>query len=290
MKTPFSKLISGTMTWGIWGKNLNQNSMIELINCCIENNISTFDHADIYGNYTTEESFGNAFSNSKIDRQKVQFISKCGIQTETRKTIKHYDYSKEHIIWSVENSLRNLQTDYLDLLLLHRPSPLMQADEIAEAIEKLKSEGKIIDFGVSNFTPSQCQLIAARTKINYNQLQFSLTHHEPMLDGSLDFMQLNSITPMAWNPLGSVFKENLGENDEKTSKIRKTVLKISKKYNVEMDVLLLAWILKHPSGILPVFGTADKTRIEKLKKATEINLELEDWFALWTASLGTKVP
>jgi predicted oxidoreductase len=286
MKTPFSKLISGTMTWGIWGKNLNSNSMIELMNCCLENNITTFDHADIYGEYTTEENFGNAFANSKIDRQKVQFISKCGIQTDVRKSIKHYDYSKKHIVWSVENSLRNLQTDYLDLLLLHRPSPLMQADEIAEAIEKLKSEEKIVDFGVSNFTPSQCQLIESRTKINYNQIQFSLTHHEPMSDGNLDFMQINKITPMAWNPLGTFFKLN----DEKSIRIQEIINKFKNKYNTETDVLLLAWILKHPSGILPVFGTADKNRIEKLKKATEINLELEDWFALWTASMGNKVP
>ncbi len=125
-KIPFSKIIAGTMAWGIWGKKYNSNQMIELMHSCLESGISTFDHADIYGGYTTEFEFGRAFSESKINREKIQLISKCGIQmvTENRSNkIKHYAYSKEHIIWSAEQSLQHLKTDYLDLLLLHRPSP-----------------------------------------------------------------------------------------------------------------------------------------------------------------------
>ncbi|MFN5849838.1 MAG: aldo/keto reductase family oxidoreductase, partial [Chitinophagales bacterium] len=208
-KKPFSPIIAGTMSWGVWKKNLNTNQMIELMNCCLENEITTFDHADIYGGYTTEASFGKALSESNIERSKIQLISKCGIQLESEQrgnTVKHYSYSKEFIIWSVEQSLRNLETDYLDLLLLHRPSPLMQADEIAEAAERLKKDGKILDFGVSNFTPSQSDLIGSKTKISYNQIQFSVTHLEAMLDGSLDYMQIKNIKPMAWSPMGSVFK------------------------------------------------------------------------------------
>ena len=273
------------MTWGIWGKNLNQNQMINLIQTCLENHISTFDHADIYGDYTTEAGFGNAFANAKIDREKVQFISKCGIQTEAKFNTKHYNLSKKHIVWSVENSLKNLQTDYLDVLLLHRPSPLMQADEIAEAIEKLLSEGKVIDFGVSNITQRQCELIQTSTKISYNQIQFSITDFDAMINGTLDFMQINKIVPMSWNPLCSVFKSN----DKKSIRILEVARKILEKYNVEPDVLLLAWILKHPSGILPVFGTTAANRISTLMKATEIELDLEDWFALYSASLGSKV-
>ena len=287
--TPFSKIIAGTMTWGIWGKKLDKNQMIDLMNSCVEIGITTFDHADIYGGYTTESDFGNAFGESKIKREDIQLISKCGIQlpTNNRNTkIHHYDYSKSHIIWSAENSLRNLKTDYLDLFLLHRPSPLMQVDEIAEAIEKLKSEGKILDVGVSNFTPIQTDLIQTKTKINYNQIEFSITHFEPMLDGSLDHMQLNKIIPMCWSPMGSVFKKN----EDKSIRIKKLAAQLSMKYNVEIDVLLLAWILKHPAGILPVFGTADKTRIANLMKATEFQMELEDWFALWTASAGNPIP
>ncbi len=288
-KIPFSKIIAGTMTWGVWGKNCNSMQMIELMNCCLESNITTFDHADIYGDYTTETAFGNAFSESKIDRQKIQLISKCGIQMqlENRKnSIKHYDYSKSCIIWSVEQSLKNLRTDYLDLLLLHRPSPLMNADEIAEAIGKLKHDGKILDFGVSNFTPLQSDLIQSKIKINYNQIEFSITHFEAMLNGSLDYMQTHKIIPMCWSPMGTVFKKD----DERSQRLKKIATNFSLKYNVPVDVILLAWILKHPSEILPVCGTADKSRIANLMKATTVEIELQDWFALWSESSGFPVP
>ena len=287
--TAFSKIIAGTMTWGVWGKNCNTNQMIELMNCCLENNITTFDHADIYGDYSTENAFGKAFSESKIERSKIQLISKCGIQMESEKrknAIKHYDYSSSYIIWSVEESLRNLQTDYLDLLLLHRPSPLMKPDEIAEAIEKLKQDGKILDFGASNFTPLQTDLIEKKTKINYNQIRFSLTHFEAMLDGSLDHMQSHNIKPMCWSPLGSVFKKD----NEQANRLKKMATNFSLKYTVPVDVILLAWILKHPSGILPVCGTADKFRISNLMKASTVDMELQDWFALWSESEGVPVP
>ena len=286
---PISKIIAGTMTWGIWGKNLDQNQMIATIQCCLENGISTFDHADIYGGYTTEAAFGKAFSASKINRETIQLISKCGIQytaDNRNNTIKHYDYSKSYIIWSVEQSLKNLQTDYLDILLLHRPSPLMQADEIAEAIQTLKKEGKIKDFGVSNFSPSQSDLIQSKTSINFNQIQFSVTDLDAMLNGSLDHMQLHTIQPMAWNPLGSVFKSE----DEKSKRVAIQGNVLAEKYEVSLDVILLAWILKHPSGIVPVCGTTDPKRISQLMQATSIDLDLEDWFSLWVASTGEKVP
>lgn len=289
IKTPFSKIIAGTMTWGTWGKNLGKSKMIDLMNFCLETGITTFDHADIYGGYTTESDFGNAFADSQIKRQDIQLITKCGIQllTENRSTkIHHYNYSKSHIIWSAEQSLKNLKTDYLDLFLLHRPSPLMQVDEIAEAIEKLKTDGKILDIGVSNFTPTQTDLIEAKMKINYNQIEFSITHFEPMLNGSLDHMQLNQIQPLCWSPMGSVFKKI----DDTSIRITKLAEQLSLKYEVEIDVLLLAWIMKHPAGILPVFGTANTTRIGNLMKATQIEMEQEDWFALWTASAGNPIP
>ncbi len=282
------------MNWGIWGKNLNTTEMAQTIRLCLENSITTFDHADIYGGYTTEGHFGKAFRESSIAREKIQIISKCGIQlTEVRNNkIKHYDYSKEYIIWSVENSLKNLQTDYLDVLLLHRPSPLMVADEIAEAISKLKSEGKIIDFGVSNFTASQSELIRSRIEfgtsieINYNQIQFSATHYEAMLDGSLDYMQLHNIRPMSWNPLGNVFRED----NEQTRRLKKLLVQLVEKYEVGSDTILLAWVLKHPSKIIPIAGTVNTARIQALKKAVELDLDPLDWFAIWSESMGNKVP
>lgn len=287
-KTTLSPVIAGTMNWGVWDKKLNTQEMIHLINICIENKITTFDHADIYGGYTIEEQFGKAFGESKISREKLQLISKCGIQLEGSRTnkIKHYDYSKEYIIWSVENSLKNLQTDYLDVLLLHRPSPLMIADEIAEAVEKLKSDGKIIDFGLSNFTTSQTELIRSKTEVNYNQIQFSATHFEAMLDGSLDYMQTHDIRPMSWNPLGTVFREDI----EQTRRLKKLLVQLVEKYGVGSDTILLSWILKHPSKVIPVAGTVNIARIQALMKAVELPLENLDWFAIWTESMGNKVP
>ena len=288
-KTTISPIIAGAMNWGIWDKNLNTKEMENMIHLCVENKITTFDHADIYGDYTTEADFGKAVVSSKIDRTKIQLISKCGIQMVTKNrnnSIKHYEYSKDYIIWSVENSLKNLATDYLDVLLLHRPSPLMQADEIAEAVAKLKSEGKIVDFGLSNFTASQTELIRQKTKVCFNQIQFSATHHEAMLDGSLDYMQTHGIRPMSWNPLGSVFRED----NEQTRRMKKLLAQLVAKYGVGSDTILLSWILQHPAKVIPIAGTVNVARIQALMKATELPLEKEDWFAIWSGSMGKNVP
>jgi predicted oxidoreductase len=260
------------MTWGSWGKQLPKKEMTALMNHCVSNNITTFDHADIYGAYTTEADFGNAFVESGIKREDIQLISKCGIQylCENRDNkVKHYNNSKEYIIWSVEESLKHLNTEYLDLLLLHRPSPLMVAEEIAEAITLLKKDGKIRDFGVSNFTPSQMEMIGLRMDIDVNQIEFSLTQQS-----------------MAWSPLGSVFRED----NEQTRRIHKQLGELMDKYNATEDQLLLAWIMKHPAGIHPVVGTTNKERLTQAMAASKIDLELEDWFLILVASQGHKVP
>jgi predicted oxidoreductase len=287
-KTTLSPIIAGTMNWGVWDKDLSVKEMESMIQICLENKITTFDHADIYGSYTTEADFGKAFWASKIDREKIQLISKCGIEHTSGRDnkIKHYDYSKDYILWSVENSLKNLQTDYLDVLLLHRPSPLMVADEIAEAVSKLKSDGKIIDFGVSNFTATQTELIRQKTEISYNQIQFSATNFEPMLDGSFDYMQTHSIRPMSWNPLGTVFREA----NEQTTRLKKLLVTLVSKYHLGSDTILLSWILQHPAKVIPIAGTVNVARIQSLMKAVELQLEKEDWFAIWTESMGKNVP
>ena len=290
MSVQLSTIIAGVMNWGVWDKNLNIKEFTHLINLFIENGITTFDHADIYGGYTTEASFGKALSESKINREKIQLITKCGIQyvSENRPNnrIKHYEYSKDYIIWSAENSLKNLQTDYLDVFLLHRPSPLMQADEIAEAVSKLKADGKIKLFGVSNFTPFQIELLRQKTEISFNQVQFSATHYEAMIDGSLDYMQIHNIKPMAWNPLGTVFRENT----DQTFRLRQLLAKLVEKYQTGSDIILLAWIMQHPAGVLPVIGTVNSGRIQQLMKAKSLVLDKQDWFAIWTESMGNKVP
>ncbi|MEY2923468.1 MAG: hypothetical protein RLZZ337_8 [Bacteroidota bacterium] len=277
------------MSWGAWGKKYSTQEQTDLIHFCVENGNTIFDHADIYGDYTTEAEFGNALAQSGIRREEVKLITKCGIQnmgvTRPNK-VKHYNYSKDYIIWSAEESLRNLKTDYLDTFLLHRPSPLMQPYEIAEAIHHLQQTGKIVTFGVSNFTPSQVDLILDLIPISTNQIEFSLTQHTAIHNGSLDQMLRKQIQPMSWSPLGSVFKlEN-----EQTTRIKKAVKSLATKYGVSEDVLLLSWVLKHPSGVSPVIGTTNKSRIQNANKALETELELEDWFMLLTESQGHDVP
>ena len=287
MKTKFSRIIAGTMNWGSWDKKLATTEMANLINVCVENKITTFDHAAIYGDYTTEADFGKALTSSKINREKIQLISKCGIikPTPNSTQVKQYESSKESIIKSVEASLKNLQTDYLDALLIHRPNPLMQPGEIAEAVTQLKKDGKILGFGVSNFTASQTELLRSKIEVNYNQIQFSATHFDAMVDGSLDYMQLHGIQPMAWNPLGTVFREDT----KQTRDLKKFLAKLVEKYEIGSDMILLAWILKHPANIIPLAGTVNVGRLQNIHKATEMNLEQEDWFAIWAESMGRRI-
>lgn len=285
----FSKIIAGTMTWGTWGKNFNPQEMANLIHSYIDLGITSFDHADIYGGYSTEGAFGKALSESKIERSQMQLITKCGIQMvdEARdNVVKHYNYSKEYIIWSAEQSLKNLKTDYIDLFLLHRPSPLLQPEVIAEAISKLLDDGKIRSFGVSNFAPSQIALLETEIPVEGHQLEFSLTANEVMYDGSLDDCLTNKRMLMSWSPLGSYFREDT----DQTKRVRKAMKALMEKYNATADQLLLAWLLKHPAGVYPVVGTTSKERLKTAVKAIQIELELEDWFVLLEASNGHEVP
>lgn len=283
-----SKIIIGCMSWGKWGKQFSTKEQSELIEFCVEKGNTIFDHADIYGDYTTEAEFGKALQESKLQRENIQLISKCGIQLVGKSrtnTINHYSYSKEYIIWSAEESLRNLKTEYVDTFLLHRPSPLMHPNEIAAAVLALQESGKIINFGVSNFTPSQVALIANVIPVAVNQIEFSLTQHTAMQNGSLDQLLQKEIQPMSWSPLGSVFKEETA----KTIRIKKVLKTLTKKYKCTEDAILLAFILKHPAKVSPVIGTTNKQRILNANKALEIDLELEDWFFLLRASKGKEV-
>lgn len=281
-----SRIISGTMNWGSWGANYSYKEISELIKCAYENGIHSFDHADIYGGYTTEEAFGKAFKLSGIDREKVTYISKCGIMYPCEKLkidVKHYDYSKSHIIKSVENSLKNLNTDYLDCLLLHRPSPIMDIKEITDTINYLMDKKMVKSFGVSNFTVSQMSLIEKHLKISFNQINFSLTNYQPMLDGTLDYMQINNIIPMAYSPLGNFFSSNNKALNEK-------IEKMCSKYSCSQDQILINWILRHESKIYPVIGTTKKERIIKSSEVKDFKIDLIDWFELLEASMGKRLP
>ena len=283
-------MIIGVMRWGIWGANHSESGVQKLIETSLEEDLYTFDHADIYGGYTTEELFGNAFSEMKINREKIQLITKCGICMPSEKKnfpLKYYNYSKEYILNQVDESLKNLKTDYIDLLLLHRPSPLINPEEIAAAFGVLRSSGKVGDFGVSNFTTSQFDLISKYfPQLVTNQVEVSLTETKAFYDGTIDQMMLKKLQPMAWSVMGTYFSED----SERTARIKSVLEVLTKKYNAEEAQLLLAFLLKHPSKIIPIIGTSKVESIKSLKKSLQINLEIEDWFSLLEASLGHDVP
>lgn len=284
-----SPIIAGTMNWGAWGAKLSARQIADLIESAVEAGVHTFDHADIYGGYTTEQDFGTAFAASQVEREEAIFITKCGIRypsPESPHAVKHYDYSKEHIRRSLENSLRYLKTDYIDVFLLHRPSPLLDPKEAVETLEKLKAQGKIRHWGVSNFTVSQLHLIGQEITPEWNQIACSITHTTPLLDGTLDHHQTHGIGTMAWSPLGSYFKSQ----DEVRGRLEPVIQRLLKKYDCTTECLLLAWLHRHPARIIPVVGTTRGDRLQSMASAYEIPLEQEDWFALTEASWGHKVP
>jgi len=288
-----SPIIAGCMKWGQWGAKFSSAQYLQLIENCIAAGITSFDHADIYGDYTVEEEFGEALKQKPHLRLQMQLITKCGIRRFTPNRPEHrinsYDTSKEHIIASVENSLRNLSTDYLDLLLIHRPDPLMHPHEIADAFTQLKQQGKVIHFGVSNFTPTQMDMMMTAFGVEFNQLEVSVLKLDPFHDGTLDKCIQHYIRPMAWGPLGSgrFHKE---DEDEQNKRILAVAQLLAAKYDASIDQVLLAFLFKHPAGIIPVLGS---TKIERLKSALDaakINIEREEWFMLWRASTGHEVP
>ena len=287
-----SKIIAGVMKWGIWGSKFDTPTYEHIIKESINMGVTSFDHADIYGDYTTEEEFGNVLRKEPSLRQQMQIITKCGIRrpcsTRTQFKIKSYDTSFNHIIESVETSLENLGTDYIDALLIHRPDFMMNADEIAEACAQLKQQGKVLHFGVSNFTPSQVSLLNSRFKVEINQIQASVLYLNPFTDGTLDQCQELGIKPMAWSPLGggNIFAVT---DDDRILRIKVVAEMLAIKYNSSPDVLLLSWLLQHPSGIVPVLGTSKVERIAAALQAVQIKMEREEWYMLWRASTGKEV-
>ena len=199
--------------------------------------------------------------------------------------LKSYNYSKSHILKSVDSSLENLKTDFLDVLLLHRPSPLMNPAEIAEAFSILREEKKVRHFGVSNFSTSQFDLINDAFPLITNQVEISINETKAFYDGTLDQMLLKNLQPMAWSVLGNYFTGN----SEQNSRIRKVALELCQKYDREENQLLLAFILKHPAKILPVIGTSRAEKIAEMKKSLDLELSREDWFRLLEAAAGKEV-
>ncbi len=292
LKYRFPPIIIGTMRLGNWGANLSTQEREKFIDACIDRGLTHFDHADIYGHYTEENLFGKVIRRRPDLKSKIQITTKCGIKlvTPNRPThaIKSYDTSKNHIIQSAENSLKELGLDVLDILLIHRPDYLMNPHKIAEAVEHLKKEGKIIHFGVSNFSTSQFDLLNSYTPLITNQVEISLLHLYAFENGTLDQCIKNGIRPTAWSPFGGglLFGQS---KEEKIINIQKELQLLSNQYNASIDQLLLAWLYKHPSRIIPILGSTKIERIDSALKSLDIQISREDWYKLWQAAKGHEV-
>lgn len=278
----FSRIITGVWRW----HTVSPDTIDRLIQTSLDEGITTFDHADLYGDHSNEELFGVSLKKNPALRSKMQLITKCGIKFRSAKRpgtwVKHYDTSKEHILWSVENSLRMLHTDRLDLLLIHRPDPLLDPHEVASAFSQLKEQGKVLHFGVSNFTRPQFYMLQKFVPFPLvtNQIEISLTHVDALFNGDLDLLMEQQASAMAWSPLGG---GRLVANE------REMFSKASK-YNASYSQLALAWLLRHPAPIFPVIGTTKPERITEAAKSIAITLDRQDWFEMLQWARGFEVP
>jgi len=288
----WSPLIIGTMRLGKWGVQMDRKTLAYFIDECLDLGLKDFDHADIYGHYTTESDFGEVIKNRPDLKNKVRVTTKCGIKmicdNRPNHRIKSYDSSKEHIIASAENSLDALGMDCIDLLLLHRPDYLMQPAEIAAAFEQLKQQGKVKAFGVSNFSAAQLDLLHSYTPLLNHQIEVSLLHLDAFENGTLDQCLKLGIAPSAWSPFGggSIFSDS---DDPQIQRIQRVTNQLAQRYEATSDQILLAWLLKHPASILPVLGTSKISRIKNAMAALRIQLSREEWYELWQAAIGTEV-
>jgi predicted oxidoreductase len=288
-----SRVVHGLWRLAEWNKG--KREIVDLIQSCLERGITTFDHADIYGDYTCEDRFGSALAEAGIDRSTIQLVTKCGIKLVSANRPAHrvhgYDTSCSHIIASVENSLKCLRTDYIDLLLIHRPDMLMDPREINEAFVRLRQSGKVHYFGVSNFLPSQFEMLASKLDVPLvtNQIEYSVLNLNAHADGSIDLCQKLEICPMAWSPLGGgrLFEDG----SDRAKRLRETLRRIGRDLGgASMDQVALAWILKHPAKFVPVLGTGKADRIKRAVEALDLELSLEQWFEIRRDSLGQDVP
>jgi len=289
----FSRLVAGVWRLGEWG--MDTRGLLNFIHGCLDLGITTFDNADIYGGYACEGLFGAALAAEPGLRDRLELVTKCGIQLVTGNRpgnrVHHYDTSRDHIIGAAENSLRELHTDTLDLLLIHRPDPLMDADEVAEAFGALWAAGKVRHFGVSNFLPWQFHLLQSRLDLPLvtNQIELSVLHLAALHDGTLDHAQRLRVPPMAWSPLagGRLFDAH----DERAGRVRAALEAVGQELGgAAADQVALAWLLRHPARVLPVLGSGRMERIHAAAMAEGLTLDRQQWFAIWEASAGREVP
>lgn len=288
-----SRIVHGH--WRLREWKLSDQQLLELIRQVLETGITTFDHADIYGNYSCEKKFGDALALQPELRKDIRIVTKCGIKILSDKfperKIQHYDYSARQIITSVENSLSNFRTDYIDLLLLHRPSPFLKPSEVAEAFRELKKQGKVLCFGVSNFNPQQYSMLNAYLDATLvtNQVEISPFCLEHFQNGNMDFFLEQKIKPMSWSPLA--VGELFDPKSEKGQRVHKALALVAQEMNIEsIDKVIYAWLLKHPATIIPIAGSGKIERIRLAAEAVDLDMSLEQWFKIYTASTGKPMP
>jgi len=281
------------LVYGMWrlgdDEDTSPSHVRNKISSCLHQGITSFDQADIYGGYEAEEILGNALKGSKL-RQEMEIVTKCNIVAPVGRyegaRVKYYDTSRHHIIGSVDLSLKLMGIDYIDLLLLHRPDPLMDHFETGAALDEIIASGKVRNVGVSNFKPWDWNLLqtAMKSKIVTNQIELSVLAHDGFTNGDVAFHQGNNTPIMAWSPLagGDLFLKS-------NKKIVRQLEIIGGKFGVEPGTIAVAWLLAHPANILPVLGTNSLARIKTISKALEVKLDRQTWFEIYTAALGREV-
>ncbi|WP_436855038.1 aldo/keto reductase [Staphylococcus caeli] len=291
----FSKIIQGfwrAQDWQWTPQQLNR-----YLNELVSRGITTMDHADIYGKYTCEGIFGKALKLSPELREQLEIVTKCGIvlpgsPLEGEKGHR-YDHSSTHIRQSVDRSLQELQVDHLDSLLIHRPSPLMDPNEITDALKTLVTEGKVKSFGVSNFNKSQYDLLSQclvcdKLHITVNQLEVSPYTLDALENGIINHMYKDDVKIMAWSPMAGGKLFNLA--DEKAANIMSIITPLAQKYQVSANSIVTAWLNKHPASIMPVLGTHNLSRVDEAVNGLGITLTDQEWFDIYTAALGHDIP
>ncbi len=289
----FSRFVQGYWRLADWG--LTPQQRLTFLKQHVDLGVTTVDHADIYGNYECEALFGEALKLDPSMREQIQIVTKCDIKLCSdkfpKRKINHYDTSAAYIYESVNNALQRLNVEQLDVLLIHRPDVLMDADEVAEAFQELYKIGKVKHFGVSNFSSAQFSLLQSRlskplvtNQVEINPLNFEVAH-----DGTLDLLQQMSIQPMAWSCLagGRLFSNN----DEQAKRVRAELDAIREEIGAQsIDQVIFAWIMRLPSKPLPIIGSGKIERVEAAVQSLDFTLTREQWYRVWVASKGYNVP
>lgn len=279
--------------WRLDSWNLTSTQLVTFLHQLIELGITTFDHADIYGGYSCESMFGEALRQAPHLRNKIQLTTKCGIKLPSDKFPDYthiYDTSYQHIIDSVNRSLENLATDYIDTLLIHRPDMLMNPSEIALAFTRLKQDGKVLNLGVSNFLPQQFNLL--QSALNFplitNQIEASVLSHDNFTNGTIDLLHQLQIRPQIWSPLsgGKIFHST----EDSAIRVRSVLKKIARVHLASIEQISLAWLLRHPANFQIILGSGNIERIAHMLSSQQIKLSRDEWFKIWTSYTGHDIP